>query len=117
MPTSPRASNNGSSTTKSALTSAEIQRVVGLIWEEVLQRAGHSSADENFFEAGGDSLAMMMLLFRVKEALGPELMPTALMESPTLGQFWRLVEARVDYDRECLRKRGDVQRDEPEEVV
>ena len=64
---------------------------VSLIWAEVLQRDGAVSLDESFFEAGGDSLAMMMLLFRIKEELAIELAPAALMEAPTLRRFCQMI--------------------------
>lgn len=45
------------------------------------------NADSNFFELGGDSLQMMVMLFRVQETFGIEITPDVLFENPTIGAF------------------------------
>ena len=65
--------------------------LVSLMWTEILQCSGTVSLEANFFDLGGDSLAMMMLLFRVKEELEVDLAPVVLMDAPTLGQFSKLI--------------------------
>jgi acyl carrier protein len=70
------------------------QQVIA-IWADVLQRREGIGADSNFFELGGDSLAMMMVLFRIGEELAIELSPLALIEAPTpRGLATLLDEAR-----------------------
>lgn len=65
----------------SACTQTEQQIIA--IWSDVLQRCEGIEADSNFFALGGDSLAMMMVLFRIGEELSIELSPLALVEAPT----------------------------------
>lgn len=60
-----------------------LEQQVIAIWAEVLQRPDGIASDSNFFELGGDSLAMMMVLFRIGEELAIELSPLALVEAPT----------------------------------
>src|SRR5882757_4656057 len=71
------------------------ERAIALLWAEALQRDTEIGPDANFFEAGGDSLAMMMVLFRVKEELGVELPPATLMESSSLREFCELIDANL----------------------
>jgi len=65
--------------------------VVSAIWADILQCSEISPTD-NFLELGGDSMLMMMALFRVGEELGLELPPSMLLESPTLEEFCRTVD-------------------------
>ena len=65
--------------------------VVG-IWAEVLERPEPLDLSADFFNLGGDSVAMMMVLFRVKDEFGIEVPPQALMECPTLREFCALVD-------------------------
>ncbi len=69
----------------------QVDELVVRIWADVLQCGGPVTGEQDFFEAGGDSVAMMMLLFRVKEELGVELAPVDLMETPTLQHLCRAV--------------------------
>ena|SRR5882724_11659031 len=66
------------------------------IWAEALQKDGGISADSNFFELGGDSLAMMIVLFRINEELGVELSPLALLEASTPVALSALIAAMRD---------------------
>jgi len=54
------------------------------IWKEALGTQD-IHLDSNFFEAGGDSLQMMTMLFRVGEVFGVEVHPGVLFERPTLS--------------------------------
>lgn len=65
-----------------------------VIWSEVLQCAEPIRPDSNFFALGGDSLGMMMLLFRVGEEYQLETFPEMLLEAPTLREFCVLLDAR-----------------------
>jgi aryl carrier-like protein len=72
---------------------SETETKVAPLWEEVLQRSVASSHD-NFFDLGGDSVMMMMVIFRVGEVLGVELPQGVLIETPTLKQFCQLIDKR-----------------------
>jgi acyl carrier protein len=69
----------------------QIDELIARIWTDVLQCGDPVTGEQNFFEAGGDSVAMMMLLFRVKEEFGVNLAPVDLMDAPTLQHFCRAV--------------------------
>jgi hypothetical protein len=69
---------------------------VSRIWSEVLQ-IPCVKPEDNFFTLGGDSLLMMIVLFRITESLSVDLPPGVLLESPTLTQFCELIDtARQD---------------------
>lgn len=91
---------------------ADVESTLARIWAEVLQRPDGIASNENFFEAGGDSLAITMVLFRVKEELGVDLLPIALTESPSFREFCDLVATRdglcaeVDLERGVARDRS-----------
>ena len=70
---------------------SETETRVAPLWEEVLQRSVANSQD-NFFDLGGDSVMMMMVIFRVGEVLGVELPQGVLVETPTLKQFCQLID-------------------------
>jgi hypothetical protein len=52
------------------------------IWDEILGRTG-SARDDNFFDVGGTSLAMVHLMVRVRDVLGVEL-PIDLLSTTAL---------------------------------
>jgi acyl carrier protein len=60
--------------------SSTVEQTLAAIWNEVLQRFGDVSDSDRFFQLGGDSVAMMMLLFRVEKALRVELNPEQVYE-------------------------------------
>ena len=74
-----------------ALTPAE--QAIAALWCEVLVSNAPVQPTDNFFALGGDSLAMTMVLFRIKEELGLELPPGALLEAPDLRSFCAVVES------------------------
>lgn len=61
-----------------------------LLWKEILA-IDDITLDSNFFDAGGDSLQMMTLLFRVSQETGVELDPAAVFENPTIKQLAPLI--------------------------
>lgn len=61
-----------------------LERRVGELWGEFVELPLSLKPTDNFFSLGGDSLAMTMLLFRIKEELGVDLPPSVLLESPEL---------------------------------
>ena len=62
----------------------EMQRTIAAIWREVL---GLSSVgvQQNFFELGGQSLALVQVHSRLQEALGREIPVVELLQYPTIG--------------------------------
>jgi acyl carrier protein len=62
------------------------ETVIGEIWEELLQ-FNKINPQDNFFEMGGDSLMIMMMLFRISDALEVEISPGTIMNAPTLREF------------------------------
>jgi acyl carrier protein len=72
------------------LTSTE--REIAALWSEVLQNAAPPRSTDNFFAAGGDSMGMITLEFRIKEELGVELPPGTLLSAPTLHELSYIVD-------------------------
>ncbi len=64
-----------------------IEQAIAQIWAETLQRPLRPASDENFFALGGDSLAAMIVLFRIGADLGIDVSVDALIAHPTLQQF------------------------------
>ncbi|KOV35570.1 hypothetical protein ADK60_08880 [Streptomyces sp. XY431] len=62
---------------------------VAELWAEVLGAAG--GPEEDFFDAGGDSLAAIQLVDRIRDELGVELPISAMFDHPTLGELQRTV--------------------------
>lgn len=61
------------------------EQTLAAIWNDVLQRSGEIGPDERFFALGGDSVAMMMMLFRVEQALHVEISPEQVFEDDSFG--------------------------------
>jgi acyl carrier protein len=78
------------------------QLKVAALWREVLQINERPRAADDFFSLGGDSMAMVILEFRIKEEFGVELSPGAVLGAPTLREVSALIDA--------ARKRSAVQR-------
>ncbi|WP_085715279.1 non-ribosomal peptide synthetase [Pseudomonas sp. B28(2017)] len=75
---------------------SELQSLIGRLWCEQLQ-VGKVGADDHFFLLGGNSIAAMQLVARLREELGLELNLRLLFEAPTLGAFAEVV-ARQQQD-------------------
>lgn len=56
------------------------------LWSEVLS-LDWVHPDDNFFDLGGDSLRVLMLVTRVREQLGKPVSAAQLYENPTLSRF------------------------------
>ena len=67
----------------------DIARTVAHVWQEVLQTPVGGPEDD-FFDAGGDSLKAITFMLDLERALGLELSSTLITEAPT---FARLCEA------------------------
>lgn len=81
----------------SILTPSE--RRIAALWTEFLAPPAPLKPTDNFFSLGGDSLAMTMVLFRIKEELGVDLPPAALLEAPELRAFCTQVDLMMAYSR------------------
>jgi acyl carrier protein len=69
-------------------------RLAGL-WAEVLERPG-VGVEDDFFELGGHSLLAVLLLARVREALGVEVSLRAFFARPTVaGMVGELVNRLI----------------------
>jgi acyl carrier protein len=55
------------------------------IWNEVLQRSDSISGTDRFFGLGGDSAAMMMMLFRVEQVLHVEITPDQVFQDDSFA--------------------------------
>jgi acyl carrier protein len=63
-----------------------IRSTLESIWCDVLER--HSAkGDDNFFRLGGDSLAMMKIIFRLKAELGIDLELDAIFDTPSFDDL------------------------------
>ncbi|MGW2182446.1 SDR family NAD(P)-dependent oxidoreductase [Streptomyces sp. NPDC001732] len=71
-------------------TAPAVDAGVRLLWSEILGSPG--APEDDFFETGGDSLAAVQLVERVREDLGVELPISALFDHPTLAEFSAAVE-------------------------
>lgn len=71
---------------------SQIEKMVSVIWAEVLQEE-NIEPEDNFFELGGDSLMTMMVLFRVNDIYHMELPPYTISQAPTLREFCQEIDA------------------------
>jgi acyl-CoA synthetase (AMP-forming)/AMP-acid ligase II/NAD(P)-dependent dehydrogenase (short-subunit alcohol dehydrogenase family)/acyl carrier protein len=71
-------------------TEAQVARV----WREVLN-ISRVGIDQTFFELGGDSLAAIQMINRLRERLGVTLSVRALFEAPTVSQLSALLVEKV----------------------
>ncbi len=63
-----------------------IAQTVARVWQDVLLvRAG--GPEDDFFDAGGDSLGAITFVLELERALGLELSPTLINEAPRFGQL------------------------------
>lgn len=85
----------GACARKSSLTTTE-QRIADL-WREIITPPAAIDPTDNFFALGGDSLAMTMVLFRIKEELGIDLPPGILVEVPELRPFCARLDLFLDH--------------------
>lgn len=68
------------------------QRAVAEMWSDVLQMTELPGADANFFELGGDSMAMVIVELRVQEAFGIDVPEGSLLSASTLGEFCAFID-------------------------
>jgi amino acid adenylation domain-containing protein len=70
----------------------DVERAIGLIWSEVLERP-IQVRNTHFLEAGGNSLSAMRVTMRVARDCGKHVSPAALLTAPRLHDFAALVQA------------------------
>ncbi len=75
--------------TSSMFPRGSIEETLASIWREVLHLEV-VGPDESFFEVGGQSIAMVRVISRIREALGVEVSPPQFFATPTLGGLSRI---------------------------
>ena len=65
--------------------------VLAPIWQRVLQRP-FVSAEDDFFELGGDPAAAVQLFSEIAKTSGRELLPLTIYQAPTVGALAALLE-------------------------
>ena len=66
-------------------TPAQIEPAIADLWREVLGLNGPIHSTDNFFALGGDSLTMMLFLFRAQEVFAVELPAATMLDAPELN--------------------------------
>jgi thioesterase domain-containing protein/acyl carrier protein len=74
----------------SAKAGDRIAQTVARVWQEVLL-ANVSEPDDDFFDAGGDSLKAILFASQLERILGLQLSPTLIYEAPTFGAFCEML--------------------------
>jgi amino acid adenylation domain-containing protein len=72
-----------------------VEEIMAGIWCEVLKLPAVGRSD-NFFNLGGHSLLVTHTILRVRDILKVELPVRSLFEAPTLEQFSRVVQQRIN---------------------
>ncbi|MGH9150943.1 MAG: phosphopantetheine-binding protein, partial [Acidimicrobiales bacterium] len=67
------------------------EAVVASVWAAVLE-VPEVGPDDDFFALGGHSLAATQIAARLADALGVDLGPAAVFESPTVAELARAVD-------------------------
>jgi amino acid adenylation domain-containing protein len=67
----------------------ERERLIARLWCDVLG-VGEPDRETSFFDAGGNSLMLALLQYRLAEAMGPEIPLVLLIEQPTIAGIARL---------------------------
>ncbi len=73
-----------------AFTAGSVEEKLAAIWAEVLHIEGIGAGD-NFFEIGGQSIAMVRVISRVREAFGVDVSPQVFFAAPTIGGLSRAI--------------------------
>src|SRR5262249_54142368 len=87
----PRPANHGPS--PAAAFRSPIEASLARIWCELLQRE-HVTAEDNFFDLGGDSLLVATLVFCIEEAIGVALGMAEIFRNPVFRQMAQLLATR-----------------------
>ena len=68
----------------------EVKNVVRRVWGDILNKNSIGD-DDDFFDLGGDSLALMEMLFQVGRELDRDIDIDLIYQNSTLGGFSELV--------------------------
>lgn len=71
----------------------ETEHVLAALWTEILQTEDPIKPIDKFFELGGNSIDMVMLLFRIQEEFSIELADGAIFQAESLRELAKLVKA------------------------
>jgi acyl carrier protein len=72
---------------------SETERIIATLWREVLDKKELAQPTDNFFDLGGSSIDMVMILFRIYEEFSVELPDNAVFDAPSLRELAALVDA------------------------
>ncbi|MBA2693411.1 MAG: amino acid adenylation domain-containing protein [Rubrobacter sp.] len=80
---------------------AEVESVIARVWESVLRLdEGDVSADDNFFDIGGHSLAAAETLAKIEDIFDVRLPMSALLDAPTPSSFRKRLSSQNDEARD-----------------
>ena len=68
----------------------QIEQAIADIWKELL-KTDKVGRDDNFFDLGGHSLAVVRLFSRVEQNFGVRLPPAIILQAPTIAQIAELI--------------------------
>jgi thioesterase domain-containing protein/acyl carrier protein len=88
------ATGRSRSATPLAAGAAEMERDLAALWREVLDLR-EANADQDFFDAGGDSLSAVRLFDRIRGRFGVDLPLATLFEARTLAAMSGLLRDRL----------------------
>src|SRR5579863_609123 len=71
------------------------ERTLGNLWCEVLQTVNSPKSTDNFFSLGGDSMAMVLMEFRIKEEFSVDLPAGTALMAPSLGELAAAIDAKL----------------------
>ncbi|MCP3804329.1 amino acid adenylation domain-containing protein [Allokutzneria sp. A3M-2-11 16] len=83
------------------------EQALAELWAEVL-KIDKVGAHDDFFALGGDSIASLRLMSRVRRAFGVDLSPRELFEGPTVAELAGVVLTAVMANVEQLMANGDL---------
>jgi acyl carrier protein len=75
-------------------STAEIERSVASIWQEVLNTSNPPGPSDDFFSLGGDSMAMIMVELRIREELSIDIPDGSILGASSLRELARLIAER-----------------------
>lgn len=85
-------------THQAGLLPTATEKAMAELWREVLECAETPRPADDFFGLGGDSIAMVTVLFRIQEEFAIELPPGAIFGSPTLRELSALIDESATPD-------------------
>ncbi|HEX7154408.1 MAG TPA: amino acid adenylation domain-containing protein [Thermoanaerobaculia bacterium] len=78
--------------------STETEATLAVIWRELLGSTREIGVTENFFEAGGNSLLAMQILYRVQDRLGCRLDIADVFSYQTIAMLAKFIDAMTHID-------------------